>query len=188
SDQTQKESSEYSESSELPDSPINDNGKESSSKPSKAPEPVEPENLSVDKATPKYCYFSIECKTVLNNLKEFNKDKLSIVPEDGIIFAQRKVLFYEGESVFDVLKRETQKSRIHMEFEPTPIYNSNYIEGIANIYEFDCGSLSGWMYCVNDIYPNYGVSRYKINNGDIINFRYTCDLGRDLGHIWEKLK
>ena len=27
------------------------------------------------------------------------------------------------------------------EFEVTPVYNSNYIEGINNLYEFDCGEL-----------------------------------------------
>ena len=26
----------------------------------------------------------------------------------------------------------------------TPIYNSHYVEGINNIYEFDCGELR-WM-------------------------------------------
>ena len=80
-----------------------------------------------------------------------------------------------------MLLRETRKRKIHMEYSFTPVYNSSYIEGIANLYEFDCGELSGWMYCVNDWYPNYGVSRYQVKAGDEIVFNYTCDLGRDLG-------
>ena len=56
------------------------------------------------------------------------------------------VTFYEGESVFNVLQRTCKQQKIHMEFSNTPIYNSAYIEGINNLYEFDVGNLSGWMY------------------------------------------
>lgn len=80
-----------------------------------------------------------------------------------------------------VLKRETRASKIHMEFVFTPMYNSAYIEGIHNLYEFDCGNLSGWMYKVNGWFPNYGCSRYMLKNGDVIEWVYTCDLGRDVG-------
>ena len=68
--------------------------------------------------------------------------------------------FTEGESVFDVLKRVCRENKIHMEFSETPVYQSAYIEGIGNLYEFDCGEGSGWMYRVNGEFPNYGCSRY----------------------------
>ena len=108
-------------------------------------------------------------------------EKVSVLPKDGIILQTMTVTFSEGESVFDVLKRVTREKRIHMEFKDTPIYNSAYIQGIHNLYEFDCGSLSGWMYKVNGWFPNYGVSRYSLKQGDVIEFVYTCDLGKDVG-------
>ena len=40
------------------------------------------------------------------------------------------------------------------------------------------------MYEVNGRYPNYGCSRYRLKNGDAVNWRYTCDLGRDVGCGW----
>ena len=89
--------------------------------------------------------------------------------------------FYEGENVFQLLRREAKANKIHMEFEETPIYNSAYIEGIHNLYEFDCGELSGWMYRVNGWYPNSGCSRYQLKEGDQVEWIYTCDLGRDIG-------
>ena len=92
-----------------------------------------------------------------------------------------EVTFYEGESVFDVLQRETKNRKIHMESTFTPMYNSAYIEGIGNLYEFDCGSESGWEYRVNGWFPNYGVSRYVVQQGDEVEFLYTCNLGVDLG-------
>ena len=57
-----------------------------------------------------------------------------------------------------------------------------YIEGIANLYEFSCGQLSGWEYCVNDVFPSVGCNSYDLHDGDTIKFLYTCDLGADIGN------
>lgn len=149
--------------------------------PSGKPKPVEWQDVEIDKKKEFTVTLSVSAATILNNLNIFNEDKLEVLPKDGIIYAAKKVVFYEGESVFDVLLREMKANKIHMEFEMTPIYNSNYIEGINNIYEFDCGELSGWMYKVNDWFPNYGASRYTLQDGDIVEWVYTCDLGRDVG-------
>ncbi len=145
------------------------------------PEPVEWQDTEVDKKQALTATLSVSAATILNHLDMFDEDKLEVLPKDGIIFKAREVTFYEGESVFDVLLREMKKAKIHMEFEMTPVYNSNYIEGINNIYEFDCGELSGWMYKVNSWFPNYGSSRYLLQDGDVIEWVYTCDLGRDVG-------
>jgi hypothetical protein len=145
------------------------------------PKPVEWQETQVSKNKKLTCTLSVTCRTILANMDEFNKDKLEVLPEDGIIYKARKVTFYAGESVFDVLLREMKNNKIHMEFEMTPIYNSNYIEGIHNLYEFDCGELSGWMYKVNGWFPNYGCSRYMLKDGDTVEWIYTCDLGRDIG-------
>ena len=145
------------------------------------PKPVEPENQDVNKGKTYTCTFSIECSTILNNLSMLDPDKLEMVPSGGVILAKTTVTFYEGESVYDVLQRLCKEKGIHMESSWTPIYNSAYIEGIHNLYEFDCGELSGWMYRVNGWYPNYGCSRYQLKQGDVVEWRYTCDLGEDVG-------
>ena len=145
------------------------------------PKPVEPEDQEVDKGKTYTCTFSIECSTILNNLDQLDPDKLEMVPSGGTILAKTTVTFYEGESVFDVLQRVCKEKGIHLESSWTPIYNSAYIEGIHNLYEFDCGALSGWMYRVNGWYPNYGCSRYQLQDGDVVEWRYTCDLGNDVG-------
>ena len=145
------------------------------------PHPVEPEDQEVDKDIMYTCTFSIECSTILNNLDMLDPEKLEMVPSDGVILAEITVVFYEGESVFDVLQRVCRENNIHMEASWTPMYNSAYIEGIHNLYEFDCGALSGWMYRVNGWYPNYGCSRYQLQDGDVVEWRFTCDLGNDVG-------
>ena len=144
------------------------------------PLPVEPENATVTDVE-YHCTLSIDCLTILDNMDKCDKDKRELVPEDGWILEPTEVVFFDGESVFQVLKRTCKQKGIHMEFENTPIYNSAYIEGIHNLYEFDVGELSGWMYSVNGWYPNYGCSRYALKDGDVVEWRYTCDLGFDVG-------
>ncbi|WP_253298180.1 DUF4430 domain-containing protein [Paenibacillus sp. MSJ-34] len=148
------------------------------------PKPVEWQDVTLNKDKKLTATLSVTCYTILDNMDLFNKDKLEVLPEDGVIYPAQAVTFYEGESVFDVLHREMKEHQIHMEFSMTPIYNSNYIEGINNIYEFDCGELSGWMYKVNGWFPNYGSSRYMLKDGDVVEWVYTCDLGRDVGGGW----
>lgn len=144
------------------------------------PIPIEPQDAVIsDKELT--CTLSVRCDTILKNIAWLDKEKIDIVPKDGVIFAEKTVTFYEGESVFNLLLREMKRNKIHMEFENTPIYNSAYIEGISNLYEFDCGELSGWMYKVNDWFPNYGCSRYQLKAGDKVEWVYTCDLGVDVG-------
>lgn len=99
----------------------------------------------------------------------------------GYIMPARTIEIEDGETVFDVLYRECRASGIHMSSRWTPMYNSAYIEGIDNLYEFDGGHLSGWMYRVNGWYPNYGASVYTLHGGEVIEWKYTCDLGRDIG-------
>ena len=144
------------------------------------PIPVEPQDAVItDKACT--CTLSISCNTINANLSWLDPEKLELVPEDGWILKPTQVTFYEGESVFNVLLRTCKQQKIHMEYENTPIYNSAYIEGIHNLYEFDCGELSGWMYKVNDWFPNYGCSRYQLLDGDTVEWVYTCNLGVDVG-------
>lgn len=144
------------------------------------PAPTEPEQAAVT-GTENTCTLTVRCDTVLRNRDWLNPEKAEIIPADGVIFPEKTVTFYEGESVYNVLLREMKQNKIHMEFTMTPVYNSAYIEGIGNLYEFDCGELSGWMYRVNGWYPNYGSSRYTIQPGDKIEVLYTCDLGVDIG-------
>ena len=135
-----------------------------------------------DKPTKKYdntCTFVIECKTILDNKDKLKKGLEKYVPDDAVIFS-KTVGFDSGESVYDILRRICDENGIQMEASYTPAFSSYYVEGINNLYEFDCGQGSGWMYSVNGIFPNYGCSSYKPASNDEIAFRYTCELGYDL--------
>lgn len=127
------------------------------------------------------CTVTIECGTVLGHMDDLSPGKAEIVPADGVLLPETVVAFSEGDTVFDVLQRVCRAQGIHMESNWTPAYNSAYIEGIGNLYEFDCGNLSGWMYSVNGVWPDYGCSSCTLHDGDTVVWSYTCDLGRDVG-------
>ncbi len=127
------------------------------------------------------CSLWIRCDTILDNADQLAEEKAGLVPEDGILLQAEDLPFQEGESVFDLLLRVTREQKLHMEFSDTPVYDSAYIEGIGNLYEFDCGELSGWSYKVNGEFPQYGCSCFELSDGDVVEWVYTCDLGRDVG-------
>lgn len=139
--------------------------------------PVEPETSA--------CTISISCATLLDKIDTLPAAVSELVPADGWILAPTQEEFSDGESVLDILLRVTQREGIHMEYAGTAMGNSAYLEGIGNIYEFDAGELSGWMYSVNGIFPNYGCGQYFPQPGDEIKLVYTCDLGLDVGENYQ---
>lgn len=138
------------------------------------PAPKELQNTSVTDTTCS-CTLSVSCSEALKAGTGLSEEKRKLLPEDGWILKPVRVSFQEGENVFTVLKRVCREKKIPMEFSEEPLYNTAYLEGIDNLYEFDCGELSGWMYSVNGWQPNYGASRYALKDGDTVCWSYTCD-------------
>ena len=124
---------------------------------------------------------TINCQSINENIDKFNKDKLQLLPKNGILYSQANLEIKEGETAFDLLLREMKAAGIHLDFEYNPIYKSHYVKGINNIYEFDCGELSGWTYRVNGQIPNYGASSYKLKDGDKLEWIYTTNISKDIG-------
>lgn len=154
---------------------------EVTTKPAKTTRPIE---TTEKKLT---CTITIRCDTILDNMDDLDPAKAPYVPEDGVILREVTVEFTEGETVFDVLNKVCREYNIPIEYSWTPMYDSYYIEGINNLYEFDCGTESGWMYKVNGWFPNYGCSSFYLTGGETIVWCYTCKgLGEDVGaERWE---
>ena len=131
---------------------------------------VEPAAEEVGRVT-----LSIRCDTIAGLSED------GTVPEDGCILDTTAYGIGEGETVYDVLVRAVRENRIHMENKKTGSGAKDYyICGIANIYEYDWGELSGWMYCVNGESPSVGCGDYVLSDGDVIEWLYTREIGRDL--------
>ncbi len=127
------------------------------------------------------CTIYISCASVLDHMDKLSTATKKVIPEDGVILNLTEVKVKKDATVFDVLKKAARDNKIHLEYNYTPAYKTCYIEGIGNLYQFDAGNLSGWLYSVNDEYPGLGCSGCKIKDGDNIKWVYTCNFGKDVG-------
>lgn len=137
-------------------------------------EPADGLEMEQDFSENMTCTIAIYCDSILNNMNKLRAGKEAFVPTDGCILDTMTMEFSQGETVLDVLNRVCDREKIQLEYSYSPVYNSYYIEGINHLYEFDCGSSSGWTYQVNGVYPNYGCSAYILSDGDTILWSYTC--------------
>ena len=127
---------------------------------------------SDNKQNTKTVTISISCKNAIG--KTDNKK----IPENGIILDDTEFSISEGDTVFDVLVSATKKNKIQIDYDSSN--ETVYVKGINGLYEFDCGELSGWMYKVNGETPNVGCSGCKLKDGDVIEWVYTANIGKDL--------
>ncbi len=81
----------------------------------------------------------------------------------------------------DALRQVTKENKIQMEFQGKGTFA--YVQGIDNVYEFDGGPKSGWVYKVNGVAPSQGAGSYKLSAGDKLEWLYTLNLGEDVGAI-----
>lgn len=137
--------------------------------------PKEPEPVTVT--------LEIRCDTLSNDMSKLENPAIEeYIPKDGVILEKTTYKGTTDNTVFDALNTLCRNNDIQLEFNYTPIYASYYIEGINYLYEFDGGPQSGWMYKVNEWFPNYGCSSYYLKDGDTIVWCYTCEgLGTDVG-------
>lgn len=52
---------------------------------------------------------------------------------------------------------------------------------VGRLGEFDYASGSGWMYCLNNVFPNVGFADSYLTDGDVIRTQFTVALGSDIG-------
>ena len=128
-----------------------------------------------------YVTMSVRVDRLAENLPVLPGEMHELVPPDGVLFPASAVYVFYGENVFDVLQRATRQARLHMVARFMPIVGDAYVEAIGNIFVYDGGALSGWMFSVNGVWSNVGASAVEVRAGDDIVWAYTLDLGRDLG-------
>lgn len=140
----------------------------------------------IDDITPQSetVFLSINCDTILDNYDKLDPNLQSekYVPKDGVILKKTEYVLREGDTVFDILDRAVRHNKIQMEYKGADEtgYGSVYVEGINHIYELSCGQGSGWSFFVNGDIPQYGCSQLELEDGDIVEWKYTCNYGEDL--------
>jgi hypothetical protein len=113
--------------------------------------------------------------------KSIQSVTLSITGDEELgVILDSTIVEVDGEiSVMSLLQKETREKKIQMEFSGKGIFA--YVKGIANLYEFDRGAKSGWLFKVNGAFADKGAGAYKVKAGDRVEWLYTLDLGKDIG-------
>ncbi|MDD4422550.1 MAG: DUF4430 domain-containing protein, partial [Eubacteriales bacterium] len=133
------------------------------------------ENIEDIKPNSNTVFISIRCDTAAE------KSDSEHIPKNGVILDKKEYVLREGDTVFDILERTVKHNRIQMEYDGGDNAALVYIEGINNIYQYDFGALSGWLYKVNGVFSGDSCSEYVLSNGDYIEWVYSCNLGEDVG-------
>lgn len=105
-----------------------------------------------------------------------------ILPEGGKVIPRSEVMLPEGATAFDALIAVARERRVTVDYTGSGF--GVYVKGIGGLYEFSFGEMSGWMYRVNGEFPEMSASEYTLHEGDVVEFLYTTDLGRDIGNIY----
>ena len=117
------------------------------------------------------CVLSVDCSTILDNMSNLKKGKEEFVG-DGTLFPATSIPYVEGDTVFDLTLRA-----LGTQLDYTSL---KYVRGIKQIYEKNCGSQSGWIYFVNGQKLGVSSAACVLKPGDIVEWRFTCDGGKDL--------
>ncbi len=98
---------------------------------------------------------------------------------EGDIVEEMNAALQSGDTAFTLLKRVVGNKGISIDYIGSGA--TLYVQAIDGLGEFDGGPLSGWMYSVNGVYPDHSAGTYYLNDGDVLRWRYTKDLGHDIG-------
>lgn len=100
------------------------------------------------------------------------------LPADGVILPPTELPLSPGDTVHTLLTEAARAFGIHLESSgPAGML---YVQGIANLYEFSLGDLSGWLYRVNGEILSLSCDQYAPAPGDRIEWLYTLEMGGDL--------
>ncbi len=122
----------------------------------------------------------VDCITALSSLPK-ELENSNYIPQDGIII-DTVVEYENGDTAFTVLTKAAKKDKIMIDYNGEG--SSVYVRGISYLYEFDCGDLSGWMVSINGEFSDVGANSTYIKPNDTVEWRYTCDLGSDIGNAY----
>lgn len=93
------------------------------------------------------------------------------------ILPKTTVTLEEDDTAYSVLVRMIGRDQVTV----VGSGSSFYVSGIKGTNAGDDGHSSGWMYSINGDYPKVGAASITLTDGDVVAWRYTTNLGEDIG-------
>ena len=99
-------------------------------------------------------------------------------PADGIIMPVTEFSIEPDENALTLLYDAVKAEQLQVEVDGVSgdVVETAYVRGIASLYEFDFGDLSGWTYTVNGERPSVGCGSCILHDGDKVAWIYTINL------------
>lgn len=94
---------------------------------------------------------------------------LSITGIDNSICQNETIIFGNNDTAFDIFANYCRDNNI------VYTHKNKYITSVNGVAEFDHGPESGWVYTVNGERASVGCASYKLQNGDVIEFKYITE-------------
>ncbi len=128
-----------------------------------------------------------------NGMRKSGENRVTYKTPLGKIIKAAKVPFKTDDTVASVTLRLLKALDIKATYTGKTT-NNFYLSSIGNFTlngkyyssfgEFDAGAASGWMVKHNNWFINMGASEFTVEDGDIVEWLYTCRLGADIGCDW----
>ena len=120
---------------------------------------------------------TVSCENLLGD--ERADDGLrAAVPDDGLLVPPTEVTVLEGDTAFTLLERVCAERGLALDVQRG--LSGVYVQGIGGVREFDCGALSGWLFRINGEIRSTDSGSVVLQDGDVLEFLYTCELGADI--------
>lgn len=98
---------------------------------------------------------------------------------EEMLLTPRLVTVSADDTVFEILDRVTKAYGISIDYKKSMV-GTVYVRGIGGHAEFDRGAGSGWVFLVNDALATTDAGSVKLEEGDVLRWAYTLDLGKDV--------
>ncbi|MDR3541010.1 MAG: cell wall-binding repeat-containing protein, partial [Desulfosporosinus sp.] len=103
---------------------------------------------------------------------------LTVVGKNGqILLPSTTVPLESGDTAYSILVKKLGQGQVTI----TGAGSSFYVSGINGLNAGTDGPTSGWMFSVNGVYPSAGAAAITLKNGDAVAWRYTTNMGKDIG-------
>lgn len=138
------------------------------------PQEIKTENETQPGSKEVTCTIEIRCDNALKNADIMNSAIKDYIPQDGVLLRTLTLTVPEGTSAYDILLMAAKINNLAV------VGKAGYISSINHIKEFSAGKYSGWMYKINGETAKMGAAGYKAQPGDVFQWVYSCDMGKDI--------
>lgn len=120
--------------------------------------------------------FDLEKTASSQNSRNFSVDRATFIIsiENTFPLVWANEVIPTGLSLFEIIKQKTSEKKIEFSYKD---YGGSMGAFITSINGFSNTKDKWWQYYVNGEYAKVGISNYKVQVGDVIEFKLTKELG-----------